>query len=112
LLRDLGRTRDLAKDIRNAGDEARKAAQKMDSEFGGAIRFATSALQDLSLEIGKIVSGPLTKLLRTVPPLANAFQQILAANPELVLSFAAIPPAALAAGVGLLGLSFTLNKLA
>jgi TP901 family phage tail tape measure protein len=111
LLRDLERTRDLAKDIRGAGDEARIAAKKMDSEFGGAIRFATSALQDLSLEIGKIVSGPLTKLLRTVPPLANAFQQILQSNPEFVLAIAAIPPAALAAGVGLLSLGFTLNKL-
>lgn len=112
LIRDLERTRDLAKDIRAAGDEARKAAQKMDSEFGGAIRFATSAIQDLSIEIGKIVSGPLTEFLRIIPPLANSLQEILRTNPQVVLTIAAIPPAALAAGAGLLTMSYALNKVA
>lgn len=111
LLRDLGNVRNLAKDIRTAGNEARDAAKKMDSGFGGAIRIATSALGDLSITIGKIVAGPLTTLLKVLTELTNAFEKVVAANPELVLGIAAIPPALI--GIGATGLvaSFALNKL-
>ena len=112
LLRDLGRTREIADEIKNAGDEARKAAVLMDSGFGGAIRRATSALGDLSITLGKLISGPITTFLNVVPALANSLEQLAKANPNLVLAIAAIPPVMLAAGAAGLTLSFALSKIA
>ncbi len=111
LLRDLENVRKLSTEIRNAGNEAREAAIKMDSGFGGAVRIATSAVQDLSLAIGKIVAGPLTQFLKIVPPLANALQQIIELSPGITLAIAALPVVLVAAGGAGLLLSFTLNKV-
>lgn len=112
LLRDLDRVRELSQEIRNAGNEARIAAIKMDSGFGGALRIAISAVQDLSIELGKITAGPLTDFLKLVPPITAAIQELADANPGVVLSFAALPAIMLAVGASGLVASFALNKIA
>lgn len=111
LLRDLANVRSLAKDIKTAGNEARDAAKKMDSGFGGAVRLATSSLLDLSITIGNLIGDKLQPLLRIVPAIASQFEKLAKANPELVVALAAVPP--LLVGIGAAGLlaSFTLNKL-
>lgn len=112
LLRDLENVRALAKDIRTAGNEAREAAVKMDSGFGGAIRIALSALQDFSIDLGKIVAGPLTRFLKIVPAITGVIQKLAVENPKVVLTLAAIPP--ILVGIGATGLiaTFVLARLA
>lgn len=103
---------ELSNQIASAGDEARQAAQVMDSGLGGAARRATSALEDLNITLGKIQKGPLTSLLNAIPPVANALSVLMERNQGLVLTLAAIPVAMVAAGAGLLTFSFTLRKVA
>jgi len=102
----------LTKEIRAAGNSARKAAVTMDSGFGGSLRRATSAVNDLTISLGKLFAGPVGKLLDLVPNLALSFQELATENPHLVLTLAAIPPAMLAIGGASLVASFAVGKLA
>jgi TP901 family phage tail tape measure protein len=111
-LDDIKRIIELQKEIRNAGNEAREAAIKMDSGFGGSVRRATSALESLGITAGRIFGEMVTPILEAVPAIANMTEGLVASNPLIVASLLAIPPAALAAGAGLLGLSFIGGKLA
>ena len=111
LLRDLANVRLLTKDIRTAGNEAREAAIKMDSGFGGATRRTVNSLLSLSFTIGKIneqIAGP---FLRVIPKLTAEIEKLAERNPRLVLTLSIIPPALLAIGAGGLVASFALNKL-
>jgi len=110
-LDDIKKILDLQKRIKNAGDEARRAAIIMDSGFGGAIRRAVGAVGDLGITLGKIQSGPLISLLTIIPPLTDAIGRFAIENQLFVLALSAIPPGALLAGVGLLSLSFVLKKI-
>ncbi len=103
---------ELRKQITKAGDEARTAAVKMDSGFGGSIRRATSALNDLSITLGKLLAGPVGMVLDKVPALTAAIDHLAVSMPELTLTILAVPPAMLLLGAAGLTLSFTLGKLA
>jgi len=101
----------LEKQLRAVNGEARRTAEIMDSKLGGAFRIAKSAVEDFGITIGLVVEGPITSLLKLVPPLTTALGELAKANPAVVLALAAIPPVALAAGLGLIGLSFGLTRL-
>lgn len=111
-LREIDKIRALAKEIKNAGNEARLAAIKMDSGLGGSVRRATSAINDLAISLGKNLSPHLINLLDIVPALAASIDEIVQKFPLLTTLVLALPPGILAAGTGLLVLSFTLGKLA
>lgn len=102
---------ELRKQIAGAENEARKAAVTMDSGFGGALRRAGSALNDLSITLGQIVAGPLGTFAEMIPPLTASLEQLAKVNPNLVLTLIAIPPAMLAIGAATLVLSYGLGKL-
>jgi TP901 family phage tail tape measure protein len=102
----------LKQEIRNASDEARKSAVVMDSGWGGAIRRATSALQDLNLTVMKIMTDALTPLVDMVPMLSNVMEVLTKKNATLVLVLLAIPPLSLALGIGFLVAATFASKLA
>lgn len=102
----------LQKEIRNAGDEARRAAKVMDSGLGGSIRIAISAVESLSISLGKLVGNVLKPFLDIVAPLTNALEQIARINPVLTTSILLAPPALLALGAGLLATGYIGSKLA
>lgn len=103
---------ELQRQIRNAGNEARWAAKVMDSGFGGSLRIATSAVQDLAITLGEIQAGPIKKLLDMVPGLGKSLDELALKNRMLTLGLLAIPPGLLAMGAGFLTLSFLGGKLA
>ena len=102
---------DLQKQIRSAGNEARWAARVMDEGFGGSVRRALSAVQDLAITLGKINAEPMGNLLDKVPKLAEALDQLALSNQNLVLTLTLLPVGLIAAGGALLTFSFTLGKV-
>lgn len=102
----------LESQIKATEDEARQAAQTMDSKFGGSVRRATSALESLNLTIQKTVSEALIPLLDRVPNLTKSLERLAEVHPNLILYMAALPPIALASGLALLALSYVLGKVA
>lgn len=102
----------LRREITNAGNEARIAAEKLDSRLGGVFRRALSAFQELTLAIGSTTEGPLTKLGEGFTKVANALSVLSQRNPEFVQSMVLMPPVILAVSAGVLGLGFALNSLA
>ena len=61
----------MARAIEKAGNEARKAAELMDSGPGGSWRRLTSAVDDLSLALGKAAEGPIVALIHAGTQLAD-----------------------------------------
>jgi len=111
-LDDIKKIIDLQKQIAAAGDEARKAAVKMDSGFGGAIRRASSAIEGLTLRWGKLLADAIIPTLDLVPALSLALEQLTKANQTLVTGLILSPVAILGLGAGLLVASFAAAKLA
>ena len=111
-LDDIKKIIDLQKQIAAAGDEARKAAVKMDSGFGGAIRRASSAIEGLTLRWGKLLADAIIPTLDLVPALSLALEQLTNANQTLVTGLILSPVAILGLGAGLLVASLSAAKLA
>lgn len=111
-LREIDKIRRLAQEIRTAGDEARIAAQKMDSGLGGSVRRATSAINDFAISLGKNLSPTLQRLLDLVPALVASLDELVTKFPLLTTYILALPPGILAVGTGLLVASFALGKFA
>lgn len=111
-LREIDKIRRLAQEIRTAGDEARLAAQKMDSGLGGSVRRATSAINDLAISLGKNLSPTLQRLLDLVPALSASIDELVTKFPLLTTLVLTLPPGILAVGTGLLITSFALGKFA
>lgn len=111
-LREIDKIRRLAEEIRNAGDEARLAAVKMDSGLGGSVRRATSAINDFAISLGKNLSPTLQRLLDLVPALVASLDELVTKFPLLTTYILALPPGILAVGTGLLVTSFALGKFA
>lgn len=99
-------------EIRQAGDEARQAAITMDSGIGGAMRRATSAVNDFAITLGGIAAGPVTDLLNKVPALVDLLDRFATNNESLTLALLAAGPAALVLGGALLTLGFALTRIA
>lgn len=111
-LRDIEAVVKMADQIKNAGNEAREAAAKMDSGLGGSVRRATSAINDLAISLGQKLAPAVQYILDLVPALAASIDQIVQRAPIMTASILAIPPGILLAGTALLGLGFILNKVA
>jgi len=111
-LRDIEAVVKMADQIKNAGNEAREAAAKMDSGLGGSVRRATSAINDLAISLGQKLAPAVQYILDLVPALAASIDQIVQRAPIMTASILAIPPGILLAGTALLGLGFILNKIA
>lgn len=111
-LDDIKKVIDLQTQIREAGDEARQASLKMDSEFGGAVRRATSALESLGLKLGEIVAKGIQPMLSFIPPLSALFERLAVVNKELAFSLLVTPPILLGLGAGLLVTAFATAKFA
>lgn len=111
-LRDIEAVVKMADQIKNAGNEAREAATKMDSGLGGSVRRATSAINDLAISLGQKLAPAVQYILDLVPALAASIDQIVQRAPIMTASILAIPPGILLAGTALLGLGFILNKVA
>lgn len=102
----------FAREIRNAGNEARLAALTMDSDLGGAARRATGAFDDLGKSIGFAVNVPLQGLLEALPAVADRLDHLVRKFPGITASLVALPFALVGIGVAFLGLSFTLRRVA
>lgn len=109
---DIQKLIQLAEGISMAGDEARRAAEIMDSRLGGAARRALSALEDLNITLQKIVAGPLTAFLNALPPLINLVDKFALANQNLLMGIMAMPLALAAGGLGLMVFSRVLGTAA
>ena len=108
---EIERVENFIKQIENSGDEARKAAVTMDSGFGGAIRRATSALDDLGKTLGQIVSPVFTGLLEAVAPLSAIIDRLAKKFPMLVLAIVSAPFALAATGAAFLTAAFGARTL-
>lgn len=102
----------LQRRLQMASDEARRAALLMDSSWGGSVRRATSALQDLNITIQDIFTKSFKPLMDLVPGFSNAFEQLAKANERLTLAIILTPPAVLLLGVGFLIASTFASKFA
>jgi len=102
----------FAREIQNAGNEARLAALTMDSGLGGAARRATSALDDFGKTIGFIVDKPLQGLLEAVPVAIGHLDTLARKFPAVTIGVVALPFALAGAGIGLLSLSVIMRKTA
>lgn len=111
-LDDIKRISDLRKEIVKTADEARKAAVTMDSGLGGATRRTLSALESLGITAGKVFGQHLVPIFNAIPQYTAAVETLVNTNALLVAGMLAVPPAAVAIGAGLLGLSFIGAKLA
>jgi TP901 family phage tail tape measure protein len=99
-------------EIGEAGNEARLAAEIMDSGLGGAVRRAISAFEDLNITLGKMMDQYLTPMLRTLPSIVRFVDQLALSYSNLTLALLATPPILLGGGLGLIGLSLALRRLA
>jgi TP901 family phage tail tape measure protein len=102
----------LQKRLKMASNQARIAALLMDSGWGGSVRRATSALQDLNITVMNIFTNTLKPLMDKVPGVANAFEQLAKANERLTMIVLLTPPAVLALGIGFLVASTFASKFA
>ena len=102
----------LAKEMKYASDEASKAAKVMDSKWGGSVRRAISALDDLNITIMEIFTRTLKPAMETVPVFAAAIESFAKENEMLTIILLALPPAILAMGIGFLIASTMASKLA
>lgn len=100
----------MAKAIEKAGNEARIAADLMDSGPGGSWRKLTSAVDDLSLALGKAANGPIVAIIHGATYLANAFNKVVEANKPLATMLVLSPGIALAAGVGMIVLGKAIDR--
>lgn len=97
--------------IRASTDEARWAAEKMDSRLGGAFRRALSAVQEFSISLGETTEGPLTDMFFNVQRIFESLGDLVKKNPKVFQTLLLLPPAALAASVGFLTLSSAMGKV-
>ena len=111
LIQGLGGLDDTVKQIAASTNEARDAALKLDSALGGVYRRGLSGFQELLIAIGATTEGPLTTFGENLRLIFNNLSQLATANPEFVQTLLVIPPLALAAGAGMLTLSFALSKV-
>lgn len=111
-LDDLAKVLEIQKEIRNAGNEARRTAEIMDSGFGGAVRRATSSLESFGLTLGNILAKGITPMIKQLPTLFAGFEQLAKVNEQLTLGLVLTPPALLAVGAGMLVTGFAVSKLA
>jgi len=109
--KDLARILELTQLIGSAQDEARQAAVIMDSGLGGAIRRATSAIDDLNLSLQKTLDGPLSSLLGTVPILAGLIDTLAQKYQGFTMLLLASPAIALGAGASLMILGKALKTV-
>mgnify|MGYP000281761686 FL=1 len=98
----------MAKAIEKAGNEARIAADLMDSGPGGSWRKLTSAVDDLSLALGKAAEGPIVSLIHAGTQLANTFNTVTENNKGLAAALILSPGIMVAAGVGFILLGKTI----
>lgn len=97
--------------IRASTDEARWAAEKMDSRLGGAFRRGLSAIQEFSISLGETTEGPLTDMFFNVQRIFESLGDLVKKNPKVSQTLLLLPPAALAASVGFLTLSSAMGKV-
>lgn len=98
--------------IATAGNEARLAAATMDSGIGGAIRRATSALDDLGKTIGNLTGVTFKGLLEAVAPVAMIFDRLAVSMPGIIIGLSAMPFALVAAGASFLALHVAIRRAA
>lgn len=101
----------MAKAIEKAGNEARLAANLMDSGPGGSWRKLTSAIDDLSLSLGKAAEGPLVAIIHAATHMANAFNRVVETNKPFATMLVLSPVIAVAAGVGFIALGKSIAAL-
>ena len=97
--------------IRASTDEARWAAEKMDSKLGGAFRRALSSVQEFSISLGETTEGPLSDIALNVQRMFESLGVIVKKNPVIAQTMLFLPPAALAASVAFLTLSSAMGKV-
>ena len=92
-------------DLQNKEGDAKKTAQLMDSEIGGALRKAGNSFKGLTAEIGKAIAEYITPLVSKTAQAINTITDWVKRNHDLIVSVAKIGAACIAAGVALLALS-------
>lgn len=111
LLQNLDDLDRIMQEIAGSTDEARKAAELLDSRLGGVWRRAKSAFEEMGLSIGETTEGPLSKFGEHAAKVFEDLSHLAQANPAVVQTLLIIPPAAIAAGAGLLLLSTAMSKV-
>lgn len=111
LLQNLDDLDRIMQEIAGSTDEARKAAELLDSRLGGVWRRAKSAFEEMGLSIGETTEGPLSKFGEHAAKVFENLSHLAQANPAVVQTLLIIPPAAIAAGAGLLLLSTAMSKV-
>jgi TP901 family phage tail tape measure protein len=110
--RDIKRLIETRDAIASASDEARIAAEIMDSGLGGAFRRAASAVDDLIISLGKLQGGPLASLAGMIPSITALLDKLITKYQSFTLLLAASPAIALAAGIGMIVIGKSLQTVA
>lgn len=97
--------------IKASTDEVRITSELLDSRLGGVWRRAKSAFEEMGLAIGETTEGPLTKFGSAAQKVFEDLSHLATVNPKIVQTLLIIPPAAIAAGAGLLLLSTAMSKV-
>lgn len=97
--------------IKASSTEARITSELLDSRLGGVWRRAKSAFEEMGLAIGETTEGPLTKFGNAAQKVFEDLSHLATVNPKIVQTLLIIPPAAIAAGAGLLLLSTAMSKV-
>ena len=111
LIQELGTLDKIIGKIRDSSNEAREAAEFMDSALGGSLRRLRSAFQEFLISFGAGSEGPLSKLAEQLRGVFTSLSELAKVNPEFVQTLFLIPPLALAASGALLTLSFVFSRL-
>lgn len=98
--------------IGKATDQAARAAQTMDQGVGGSWRRFSSAFEEFGLRIGDIVANSLQGILETATQLVNVLGEVAVKHKALVATMVALPPLALAGGIGLIFMGKALATIA
>lgn len=111
-IRDINNILKMADAISKAGNEARKAAEIMDSGPGGRGRMFLSAMQDLILTLGKASDTYLVPLLNIMRNLINELNKLTAMNPKLAALVVFSPAILLGSGLAMLTLGKAIGSVA
>lgn len=93
---------ELINGVDDAGGTAKRTAGIMDDTLGGAFRMMSSAAQDAALSVGDALANEIGKLFGGVKRASMVFSAWIEQHKDLVVKVAAV-----AAGVGVLGIGLT-----